>query len=78
LEGAVSGLMRLCWPQSLRRSMPVAGGVSLIHMPGEAVTVERVVDGAGALEGEIGHDKEGGSWSTEYTTVLPRDCRRPA
>jgi hypothetical protein len=33
----------------------------LIHMPGEPVTVERVVDGARALEGEIGHDKEGGS-----------------
>jgi hypothetical protein len=32
----------------------------LIHMP-EPVTVERVLDGARALEGEIGHDKEGGS-----------------
>ena len=29
----------------------------MIHMPDEPVTVERVVDGARALEGEIGHDK---------------------
>jgi len=61
LEGAVSGLRGYAGPSRYGGQCPSPGGVSLIHMPGEPVTVERVVDGARALEGEIGHDKEGGS-----------------